>query len=104
MNDPSERDTIPRACFRLDTGVEVLDEWARSATQTRKNAIYRALFAMVDGALFRTYRVIDDFQRPNELFVIVRDDLMMKIRINSLESFDIVHIGPVTGRARHRAR
>lgn len=79
---------------RMESGVDVLDAWAETASQSKKNALYRALFAMQDGSLFRTYRVIDDFQRPNEVFVIVKDDLVMKIRINCVDSFDIVAIGP----------
>jgi hypothetical protein len=91
-NEPSQVNNHSR--FRLETGIDVLENWAETASQTKKNAIYRALFAMLDGTLFRTYRVIDDFQRLNEVFVIVKDDLAMKIRVNSVDSFDIVAIGP----------
>jgi hypothetical protein len=91
-NEPSQVNNNPR--FRLDTGLDVLEDWAETASQTKKNAVYRALFAMLDGTLFRTYRVVDDFQRLNEVFVIVKDDLMMKIRVNCVDSFDIVAIGP----------
>jgi len=90
VNDSSQVNGTPR--FRMDSGLDVLDVWAESASQTKKNAIYEALFAMQDGSLFRTYRVIDDFQLLNEVFVIVKDDLVMKIRINSIDSFDIVAI------------
>ena len=79
---------------RMDNGLDVLDVWAETAGQSRKNAIYKALFAMQDGSLFRTYRVIDDFQHPNEVFVIVKDNLVMKIRINCVDSFDVMAIGP----------
>lgn len=96
MNESVEQETTPRAHFRLETGIEVLEEWTETARQTHKNAVYKALFAMLDGSLFRTYRVVDDFQRPSELFVIVRDDLVMKIRINCFDSFGVVHIGPPT--------
>jgi hypothetical protein len=105
MNEPVEQGSIlPRARFRLETGLEVLDSWAETAAQHHKNAVYKALFAMLDGDLFRTYRVVDDFQRPSELFVIVRDDLVLKIRINCYDSFGIVHIGPPTDAARHGKR
>ncbi len=103
MNESIGQDsTTPRARFRLETGLDVLDTWTETARQNHKDAVYKALFAMLDGSLFRTYRVVDDFQRPSELFVIVRDDLLMKIRINCFDSFGIVHIGPmdeVTGAA-----
>lgn len=92
VNESSQVNGTPR--FRLETGLEVLEEWAETANQSKKNAIYKALFAMQDGSLFRTYRVVDDFQRSNELFVIVRDNLMMKIRVNCVDSFGIVEIGP----------
>lgn len=94
MNEPSELgSTLPRSRFRLETGLDVLHEWARTASQSGKNAVYKALFAMLDGTLFRTYRIVDDFQRPNELYVIVKDDLVVKIRINCFDSFGIVFIG-----------
>lgn len=83
------------ARFRMETGHDVLESWAENASQSRKNAVYKALFAMLDGSLFRTYRIVDDFQRPNELFVIVKDDLAMKIRIHCFDSFGIVGIGPI---------
>ena len=91
-NETGKVNDTPR--FRLETGIEVLDEWAETASQTKKNAVYEALFAMQDGSLFRTYRVIDDFKRADEVFVIVKDDLAMKIRINCVDSFTIVAIGP----------
>jgi hypothetical protein len=91
-NESSQVNNSPR--FRLETGLDVLDFWAESASQSKKNALYRALFAMQDGTLFRTYRIVDDFQKLNEVFVIVKDDLVMKLRINSVDSFDIVAIGP----------
>jgi hypothetical protein len=78
--------------FRLESGLDVLEDWAETARQSRKNAVYKALFAMIDGSLFRDYRVIDDFQRPNEVYVVVRDDLIMKIRINCFDSFGVADI------------
>jgi hypothetical protein len=91
-NEPSKVNGTPR--FRMDAGFDVLEDWAETASQAKKNAVYKALFAMQDGTLFRNYRVIDDFQRPNEVFVIVRDNLTMKIRVNCVDSFDVVAIGP----------
>jgi hypothetical protein len=79
---------------RMEAGFDVLDAWSETASPSRKNAIYQALFAMQDGSLFCTYRVIDDFQRADEVTVVVKDDLMMKIRFKSFDAFDIVSIGP----------
>jgi hypothetical protein len=94
MNEsPRQDSTVPLTQFRLETGLDVLDDWTESASQTQKNAVHKALFSMVDGTLFRTYRVIDDYKRPSELFVVVKDNLVMKIRINCFDSFGIVHIG-----------
>lgn len=95
MNESTELgSTAPSSKFRMETGVEVLAEWAETARQSDLNAIYKALFAMLDGSLFRTYRIVDDFQRANELYVIVKDDLVLKIRINCFDSFGVVAIGP----------
>jgi hypothetical protein len=90
-NDPSQVSSTTH--FRMEDGFDVLEEWGETAGQSRKNAIYKALFALQDGTLFRSYRVIDDFQKANEVFVIVKDDLVMKIRIKSVDAFDIVAIG-----------
>lgn len=87
-------ETVPGSRFRLETGIEVLGEWSETARQSERNAIYKALFAMIEGVLFRSYLIVDDFQRPNELYVIVKDDLVLKIRINCFDSFSIVRIGP----------
>lgn len=91
MNEPVPSSSTAR--YRLETGLEVLDSWSEQAGQAKKNAIYRALFAMQDGSLFHSYRVVDDFQRPSELFVIVKDDLVLKICFNCFDSFGIVYIG-----------
>lgn len=100
MNESRKDGTIPRTHFRLETGLEVLEDWTQTAPQSQKNAVHQALFAMVDGTLFRNYRVVDDYQRPSELFVIVKDDLVMKIRVNCFDSFGVVHIGPPAESAR----
>lgn len=94
MSDSNKPVSAQTSRFRMDTGLEVLEEWSETASQTKKNAVYKALFAVQDGSAFRTYRVVDDFQRPSELFVIVRDDLVVKIRVNCFDSFGIVYVGP----------
>ena len=101
MNEyPKQDSTMQRTPFRLETGLDVFEDWAATAPEAQRAAIHKALFAMVDGTLFRTYRVVDDYQRPNELFVIVTDDLVMKVRVNCFDSFGIVHIGPPADVAR----
>ncbi len=91
---------IPRARFRMDTGLEVLEDWAETARQSRKNAVYRALFAVADGTVFRNYRIIDDFQQANELFVVIRHDLVLKVRVHDFDSFGVVYVGPVANAPR----
>ena len=37
MNESRRQDgTIPRSAFRLETGIEVLEEWAETASQTHE--------------------------------------------------------------------
>lgn len=96
MNNISREDNnVNVARFRLETGIEILEDWAETASQNQQNAIYKALFAMADGSAFRTYRIVDDFKRANELFIVVRDDLVLKVRINCYDSFGVVFIGSV---------
>jgi hypothetical protein len=78
--------------FRMESSGEVLDEWSGTATQTERDAVYEAMFAMLDGTLFRSYRIMDDFRCPGELYVLVGDDLALKIRITSFDSFGVVRV------------
>jgi hypothetical protein len=80
--------------FQLDAGLDILDAWAQTASQPRKNALYGALFAMQDGLLFRAYPVIEDFRRPDEVVVVIDHDLALRLRISGLDTYDIVAIGP----------
>jgi hypothetical protein len=81
---------------RMETG-EVLERWSRVAAQSDRNAVHHALFTIVDGSLPHTYRVVEDAHIRNELYVIVKDDLVMKLRVNDINdfsSFEILGIGP----------
>jgi hypothetical protein len=73
---------------------EVLGQWARTASQADRNAVHKALFAMLDGSLFETYRIVENVRTQNELYVIVRDDLVLRLRINDTNSFHVIGIGP----------
>lgn len=98
MNHPLEppgRVNHPRV--RLDTGIDVLEKWVDSAPQREQNAVYAALFAMTDRSLLRTHRVVDDEVELSELFVLLQNDLVIKIRIHSFDSFGLVYIGPRSG-------
>ena len=38
--------------LQLTAGVELLEDWAESATQAERNVVYEALFAVGDGSAF----------------------------------------------------
>jgi hypothetical protein len=80
--------------LRLDSGLALLDTWAATAGQTEKNAVYEVLLNVPDGSVFRTHAIIDDRDRPQEFFVVARDDLVVKICMPNFDSFGIVYIGP----------
>jgi hypothetical protein len=83
--------TGPR--FRLDTGLPLLEQWATTASQTQKNAVYKALFAVTDGSVFRQYIVFDDREHSREFSVMVKEDLVVKICILDVDAFAIRYIG-----------
>lgn len=93
MINNSRRAGASRVRFRMETGFEVLEKWTAGARQCRKNVVYRALFAVADGSVFRTYRIVDDFQHANEFFVVLAEDLVLKVRVHDFDSFGIVYIG-----------
>jgi hypothetical protein len=86
-------DVVASTPFQMHSGAEILAEWSETATPTRRNAVYAALFSMVDRTLFRTHQLVDDYWRPAELFVSIKDDLVLKVRINSFDSFDVIYVG-----------
>jgi hypothetical protein len=90
--DPIGNVDQPR--FRMDTGIDVLETWADDAAQDEKDAVYAALFAMADRSLLRTYRVVDDGMELSEFFVLLRDGLVIKMRVHCFDSFGVVYIGP----------
>lgn len=83
--------------FRLDTGMDVLETWADGASRGDKDAVYAALFAMTDRALVRDHRVVEDGHELSEFFVLLRGDLVLKLRVHSHDSFGVVYVGPRAG-------
>ena len=79
--------------FRLDAALDALDEWSETATEEDLDALYTALFAIADESVCGTYEVVDDPQRLNEFVVVVKPDLMLKIKVRSFDSFGILQIG-----------
>ena len=97
MNRPIEpTSNVNGPCLRMDTGIEVLESWMDSATQDAKTAVYKALFAMTGRTLLRDYHTVDDDHRLSEFFVLVDDDLVVKMRVHCFDSFGLVYIGPRT--------
>lgn len=81
--------------FQLNDGVDQLDRWAERASQEHKSVLYRALFTVTDGSVFRNYGVLRDVANPWEHFVLVREDLVLKISFNDHDAFGILYIGPL---------
>jgi len=95
MNRPTEpTDGVESMNFRLDTGIDVLETWTAGADDADRSLVYQALFAMTDQSLFRTHRIVDDWQRLSEFFVLLREDLVLKLRVHCFDSFGVVYVGP----------
>ncbi|HEV8563062.1 MAG TPA: DUF6235 family protein [Actinophytocola sp.] len=83
--------------LKLDSGLQQLEEWADNARQAQKNQVYKALFAITDGTVGRNYGVLADKEDPNAHFVLVREDLVIKVNYPDRGSFGISYIGPLEG-------
>ncbi|MGB3444205.1 MAG: DUF6235 family protein [Actinophytocola sp.] len=94
MNDfQNQSEAVAQTRCQLQNGWDLLTDWSETASQTRRNAVYAALFSMLDRTIFSTHQVIDDPRQPAEFFVAVKDGLVLKLRVNNFESFDITYIG-----------
>ena len=89
---------VRRPALRLDSGWDLLERWSATANQIEKNAVHKALFAVVDRTVFRTYETFEDAAQPQEFFVRLREDLVLKIRIRDVDTFGIAYVGSA-GRA-----
>jgi hypothetical protein len=87
--------TKGRRRFRLNMGMARLESWAATAGQIDKNAVYKALFAVSDGTVFQTYKVLDDVHQAREFFILVRQELVVKICFHETDAFGILYIGPI---------
>jgi hypothetical protein len=83
--------------LKLDSGLPQLEEWADNARQAQKNQVYKALFAVTDGSVGHHYGVLADKEDPNAHFVLVREDLVLKVTYTDSASFGISYIGPLAG-------
>lgn len=97
MNRPSieSLDGVRRPQFRLDAGWEVLEEWSENAGQIEKNAIHKALFAIVDRTAFADYEIHDAVTGAQDVFVRVRQDLVLKVQLRDVDAFTIAYVGPL---------
>jgi Family of unknown function (DUF6235) len=77
---------------KLRAGLGHLDRWSSSSKQAVRNSVYRALFAIGDGSVFRAYRTM---RRPSsgEMQVQVRDDTVVAVRLAGDNAYDIEFIG-----------
>jgi hypothetical protein len=98
MNRPPEpAGSVNHPKVRMQTGIDVLETWTDNATQREKDTVYAALFAMTERSLLRTYKILDDSVELSEFFVLLPEDLVLKMRVHSFESFGIVYVGPRAG-------
>lgn len=77
---------------RLSAGLDRLDQWSQAASQAQRNAVYKALFSVLCGTVFHSYPVVRCADRTEQIAVLVRPDLLMRIRLGT-RTFDITYIG-----------
>ena len=83
--------------FSITSGLDLLEDWAAEATQPEKNTVYPVLYAVADKTVDTEYTVVDDPASPLDFFVLAKNDLVVKIRIEAVGSFAILYIGPSDG-------
>lgn len=77
---------------RLNTGLDRLDQWSQAASQAQRNAVYKALFSILCGTVFHSYPVVRYGGLPEQVMVLVRPDLVMRIQLDA-GTFGIAYIG-----------
>lgn len=93
---PSPR-PVSSQSLRLSSGLEILDNWARTANDIEKTAVYEVLFAVSEKSVFSDYATVDDSDEVTEFSVFTRCRLAVKLRLHSMDLFGIVYIGPACG-------
>jgi hypothetical protein len=83
--------------FKLAVGLDQLEEWSDGARQAHKNVLYKALFSVTDGSVFYNYGVLRGAENHSEFFVLIREDLVLKIEFPDESTFGILYIGPLEG-------
>jgi hypothetical protein len=98
MNDPER--ILGRLAGRrnhLTAGLDELDAWSETAAQSARNVLYRALFAVADGSVFRLFQTSAHRARPDEVTIYLRADLVVTISQTEPDCFAIAYIGPLDG-------
>jgi hypothetical protein len=86
--------------LQLIEGIELLDKWAESATQARRNVMYEALFRISDGSAFLIYDIFGDSEDRGIFVVVVKPDLVLKVLLQRADSsFAIRYVGLPDGEA-----
>ena len=83
--------------FRLDAGMSVLEQWSETAVQSQRNSVYKALFRIIDGSVFRESIVLGDVARSDVFSVVVKEDLIIRFSLLGLDTFAIHYIGRPVG-------
>lgn len=94
MSTPTEPTSGRPSSLAMTTGLDLLDEWSTGAVQSQKNIVHRILFAVADMTVSTDYIVIDDVRDHMQFFVLAKSDLVVKIRIEGLDSFGLLYVGP----------
>src|SRR2546422_2104084 len=81
--------------LKMDNGMQQLEVWADTAHQVHKNYLYKALFAVTDGSVAQRYTVLHSKEETTARFVLVRDDLVLKVTYPDADTFAIDYIGPM---------
>ena len=83
--------------YKMSAGFEQLEEWADGASHVQKNQLYKALFTVTEGSVYHHYGVLQDKETLDARFVLVREDLVLKVNYPDTDSFGILYIGPLEG-------
>jgi len=82
--------------LQLTAGLEVLEDWAETASQAQRNVVYEALFAVGDGSAFIVYDIFAAPGDPGNFLIMVKPGLVMKVMVQRAESaFEIRYVGAV---------
>ena len=94
MSAPREPGSVRRSTYRVTSGLDLFDAWSEDATQAEKNVVHRAIFSIVDRTVFQDFITIDSSENDLEYFILAKNDLVIKVAIEDLDSFGILYIGP----------